>query len=97
MTEYPFDADALLSLLKIDLCITATVYDDRLEARINVAQERITSMGITLSDTEADRDLVLMYAAWLWSSRMTGDPMGRMLQQALNNRLIGQTAREAAT
>lgn len=97
MPEYPFDAATLLPLLKIDLCITASVYDDRLKDRINVAQARIASMGITLTATEADRDLVLMFAAWLWSSRMTGDPMGRMLQQALNNRLIGQTARGAAT
>jgi hypothetical protein len=36
-----------------------------------------------------------MYAAWLWRCRSTQAPMGRMLQQALNNRLFGQTAQEA--
>jgi len=87
----------LLRALKIDLGISANVYDDRLTARIRTAQERIESMGITLSNSEGDRDLVLMYAAWLWRSRTTQAPMGRMLQQALNNRLMGQTARGAAT
>ena len=87
----------LLRALKIDLGISANVYDDRLTARIRTAQERIASMGITLSNSEGDRDLVLMYAAWLWRSRTTQAPMGRMLQQALNNRLMGQTARGAAT
>lgn len=87
----------LLRALKIDLGISANVYDDRLTARIRTARERIESMGITLSDSEGDRDLVLMYAAWLWRSRTTQAPMGRMLQQALNNRLMGQTAKGAAT
>lgn len=84
---------AMLPALKIDLGITAEVYDDRLISRMQTAVERITSMGITLTSSEADRDLVLMYAAWLWRERITGDPMGRMLQQALNNRLLGQKAR----
>lgn len=84
---------AMLPALKIDLNITADVYDDRLLSRMQTAVERITSMGITLTGSESDRDLVLMYAAWLWRERATGDPMGRMLQQALNNRLLGEKAR----
>lgn len=84
---------AMLPALKIDLGITAEVYDDRLLSRMQTAVERITAMGITLTGSESDRDLVLMYAAWLWRERITGDPMGRMLQQALNNRLLGQKAR----
>lgn len=87
--------EAMLTPLKIDLNISASVYDDRLLSRLQTAAERITSMGITLGDTESDRDLVLMYAAWLWRERVTGEGMGRMLQQALNYRLIGQTARRA--
>ena len=85
--------EAMLTPLKIDLNISASVYDDRLLSRLQTAAERITSMGITLGDTESDKDLVLMYAAWLWRERITGDPMGRMLQQALNNRLLGEKAR----
>lgn len=87
------DLQAMLTPLKIDLNISASVYDDRLLSRLQTATERITSMGIMLGDTESDRDLVLMYAAWLWRERITGDPMGRMLQQALNNRLLGEKAR----
>ena len=81
--------------LKRDLGISAGIYDDRLTARITTAIERIGALGITLEDTEGDRDLVLMYAAWLWRCRVTQDPMGRMLQLALNNRLFGEKAREA--
>ena len=87
------DLQAMLTPLKIDLNISADVYDVRLLSRLQTAAERITSMGITLGDTESDKDLVLMYAAWLWRERITGDPMGRMLQQALNNRLLGEKAR----
>lgn len=87
------DLQAMLTPLKIDLNISADVYDDRLLSRLQTAAERITSMGITLGDTESDKNLVLMYAAWLWRERITGDPMGRMLQQALNNRLLGEKAR----
>ena len=87
------DLQAMLTPLKIDLNISADVYDGRLLSRLQTAAERITSMGITLGDTESDKDLVLMYAAWLWRERITGDPMGRMLQQALNNRLLGEKAR----
>ena len=87
--------EAMLPALKIDLNISAQVYDERLLSRLQTAVERIGAMGITLGDTESDRDLVLMYAAWLWRERVTGEGMGRMLQQALNYRLIGQTARRA--
>ena len=88
--------EAMLPALKIDLAITADIYDERLLSRLRIAVERIGNMGITLGGSEADRDLVLMYAAWLWRSRVTQAPMGRMLQQALNNRLFGQTAKGAA-
>lgn len=86
---YPFNAQALLPLLKLDLGISADMFDSRLAARINTAMERITAMGITLADTPGDQDLVLMYAAWLWRSRVDQAPMGRMLQLGINNRLFG--------
>ena len=94
MANCQMNLAAMLPALKIDLAITADVYDERLLSRLRTAVERIGNMGITLSGSEADRDLVLMYAAWLWRSRVTQAPMGRMLQQALNNRLFGQTAKE---
>lgn len=83
----------LLTALKIDLGIRTTVYDDRLTDRLTEAQTTLTEMGIVLEDTVSDRDLVIMYAAWLWSGRMTGAPMPRMLVMARNNKLFGQKAR----
>lgn len=94
---FPYTAAQLLPALKIDLGISAEAFDDRLKARLDTAMERISAEGATLQDTAQDRDLVLMYAAWLWRSRVDGAPMGRMLRQALNNRVIGEKAAEAAT
>ena len=94
---YPFTAASLLPSLKVDLGISATVYDDRLTDRISTAMERITAEGVTLQNTVGDKDLVLMYAAWLWRGRVEQSPMGRMLRVALNNRVFGEAAREVST
>ena len=91
----PFTTAALLPLLKIDLGITATAFDGRLTNALETAMERIEAEGATLADTSGDRDLVLMYAAWLWRCRVDQAPMGRMLRQALNNRVIRETAEAA--
>lgn len=87
------DMQQLLSGLKVDLGIRADAYDQRLRDRLCEAQERLAAEGITLEDTQADRDLVIMYAAWLWKNRIDGDPMPRMLVIARNNRLFGRKAR----
>lgn len=87
------DTQELLQMLKIDLGIRSTLYDDRLADRLTEAQTALTEMGIVLADTVADRDLVVMYAAWLWRDRVTGAPMPRMLVTARNNKLFGQKAR----
>lgn len=84
--------EELLPDLKTDLGLSADRYDKRLKARITAAMERIRAEGVTLNESESDRDLVLMYAAWLWRSRVTGEGMGRMLRLALNNRVFGQAA-----
>lgn len=88
------DMEQLLSGLKIDLGIRSQVYDERLRDRLQEAQERLRDEGITLEATTADRDLVIMYAAWLWRNRIDGAPMPRMLVIARNNRLFGQKARQ---
>ena len=85
--------EALLSPLKIDLGITSTAFDERLTDQLEAALQEITAMGATLTDDARDRNLVLMYAAWRWRCRTTQAPMGRMLQLALNNRVIGEAAR----
>ena len=87
------DMEQLLSGLKVDLGIRAEAYDGRLRDRLQEAQERLLAEGITLEDTQADRDLVIMYAGWLWRNRIDGAPMPRMLVMARNNRLFGQKAR----
>ena len=65
---------------------------DGLLSRLRAAQARIAEEGIVLEDTEADRDLVIMYAGWLWRQRVTGEGMPRMLRYALNNRLFSRKA-----
>lgn len=85
----------LLASLKTDLGIRSNAYDDRLSARITVAQQRLGGLGITLADTEEDNDLVLMYAAWLWRSRVSGEGMPQMLRTTLYNRLFGEKAANA--
>jgi hypothetical protein len=90
-------AEALLASLKQDLGITSTAFDGRLTDQLNAAIQEITAEGATLQDTARDRNLVLMYAAWRWRSRVTQAPMGLMLRKALNNRVIGEKAAEAVT
>ena len=87
------DMTRLLAGLKTDLGIRSESYDDRLRDRLCEAQQSLSAQGIVLEDTTADRDLVIMYAAWLWRDRVTGAPMPRMLTVARNNRLFGQKAR----
>lgn len=83
----------LLAALRADLGISSQAFDDRLLDKLRTAQARIAEEGITLEDTPEDRDLVVMYAAWLWRSRVSGDGMPRMLRYALNNRLFSRKAR----
>lgn len=91
------DMEQLLSGLKIDLGIRSQIYDGRLRDRIQEAQQRLAAEGISLEDTQSDRDLVIMYAGWLWLHRIDGEPMSRMLVIARNNRLFGQKARTEAS
>lgn len=85
--------EQLLSGLRADLGIGSKAFDERLREKLRTAQARIQEEGITLEDTEADRDLAVMYAAYLWRSRSTGEDMPRMLRYALNNRLFSRKAR----
>lgn len=87
------DMEVLLIALKTDLQIRTDKYDDRLQDRLAEAQTDLTAQGLVLEDTQADRDLVIMYAAWLWRDRASGAPMPRMLVIARNNKLFGRKAR----
>lgn len=86
------NAETLLPLMKIDLGISSDAFDERLLGKLQAAIERIQNEGCTLTDSESDRDLVLMYAEWLWRERVTGAPMPRMIRYALNNRVLGPRA-----
>lgn len=83
----------VLSMLKVDLGITTASYDQRLTALVASAEEMITREGISLTEELEDVQLLVMYAAWLWRRRDTGDGMPRMLRYTLNNRLFSQKMR----
>ena len=83
-------AATLLPSLKIDLGIKTTAYDSRLTAYIQNAQSEIQREGITLGSNVDDDQLVIMYAAWTWRRRDSGEGMPRMLRYALNNRVFAQ-------
>lgn len=78
----------LLTGLKVDLGITTLAYDERLAAYLTYAQDAIKEEGITLSSSPQDDQLTIMYAAWLWRRRDSGEGMPRMVRYALNNRLL---------
>ncbi len=84
----------LLVSLRADLGVVSQVFSDRLVEKIHAAEARIAEEGIELQNTPEDQDLVVMYAAYLWRSRVSGEAMPRMLRYALNNRLFAQKARE---
>ena len=90
------NTEQLLTALKIDLGIRTNAYDARLTDRLTEAQTALTDLGIVLENTVQDRDLVIMYAGWLWRARITGEEMPRMLITARNNKLFGQKARTEA-
>ena len=89
------DNSTLMALLKADLDLL-TVPKEReayLTQQIEAAKSMIQREGITLTDTPEDIQLVVMYAAWLYRKRNTGEGMPRMIRYALNNRVMSQRGR----
>lgn len=85
----------LLQMLKTNLGIKQTeAYDERLTQCLESAVASIRAEGA--SDLDASRpddaQLVVMYAAWLWSKRDTMEGMPRMVRYALNNRVFQSVA-----
>ena len=79
----------MLAQLKVDLGITTYAYDDRLTQYLNAAAGQIAREGITLDLSSADDALLqVMYAAWMWRRRDSGEGMPRMLRYQMNNRLF---------
>ena len=87
---------AILKSLKVDLGILrTTAYDERLTEIIKSSFQMITREGATLDvSKQEDAQLVVMYSAWTWRRRDTGEGMPRMLRWALNNRILDEKAHE---
>lgn len=87
---------SILASLKVDLGILrTTAYDERLTEIIQASYQMIEREGATLNvSTLDDAQLVVMYSAWMWRRRDTGEGMPRMLRYALNNRVLSEKAAE---
>lgn len=87
---------SILASLKVDLGnLHTTAYDERLTEIIIASYRMIEREGATLNvSTLDDAQLVVMYAAWMWRRRTTGEGMPTMLRYALNNRVLGEKAAE---
>ena len=87
---------SILKSLKVDLGIlSTTAYDERLTEIIKSSYQMITREGATLDVSNLeDAQLVVMYSAWTWRRRDTGEGMPRMLRWALNNRILDEKAHE---
>lgn len=89
-------ADAqMIAMLKIDLGISTTVYDERLGQYLDTAKAEIIREGVTFPETLTvdDMQLIVMYSAWMWRRRDgeagrygSGTSMPRMIRYMLNNR-----------
>lgn len=83
--------DTLLGMLKIDLGIMTDAFDSRLTQYLDSALASIQREGATIDIKDTgDAQLVVMYAAWTWRRRDTGEGMPRMLRYALNNRVLSE-------
>lgn len=77
--------------LKIDLGMTVTNYDTRLDQIIASSMIAIEDAGATLDLENAQHcQVIIIYSAWMWRRRDTGAPMPAMVRRALNNLVFGQ-------
>lgn len=85
--------DPLLAMLKVDLRISTTAYDERLTQVLASAAEAIAKAGGALDPSSPlDQQLQVMYAAWLWSKRDTMEAMPEMVRWALANNVFANHA-----
>lgn len=88
--------EMMLTALKVDLGITTTAYDQRLSQCLVSARAAIEIEGIKIIEQSiSDCNLIVMYAAWLWRKRDTGEGMPRNLRWMMNNRLFSQKLQES--
>lgn len=80
-----------LELVKLNLSIAGNGWDTYLEHLIRAAKAAIAEEGIDLDGSDSDRNIIVMYASYLFRKRAEdAAPMPRMLRYALNNRLMAQ-------
>ena len=90
------NTNEILKILKNDLQISVSNYDDYLKNVITLAEKAINTEGIILTVSAEDAMLVEMYAAYLYRKRREESaPMPRSLRYMLNNRLMSQKAGNA--
>lgn len=86
----------ILTLLQADLNILQpdATRTAQLTHLVNSALQLIAREGVTLQEpfSAEDGQLVIMYAAYLFRKRATGEAMPRMLRWALNNRIFSAKA-----
>lgn len=90
--------ETLLLMLKTNLGISTTAYDERLTQELTAAVTAIKDEGAATlnADNPLDAQLIVMYAAWTWKKRDDMPGMPRMLRYKLNNRVLGEKMRGAA-
>lgn len=81
--------EIMLAMLKINLGIVTTAYDERLAQYLETAKAEIEREGATLSaDSVPDCNLIIQYAEWMWRRRDSGEGMPRMIRWQINNRIF---------
>lgn len=86
---------SILNSLKVDIGIlSTTAYDERLTEIIKSSYQMIIREGVATfnADSLEDVQLLVMYSAWTWRRRDSGEGMPRMLRWALNNRIMSEKA-----
>ena len=81
-----------LQMLKIDLGINTSAYDERLTQYLASAKAEIEREGVKLTGSVPDENLIVQYAAWMWRKRDTGEGIPRMIRWQINNRIFGGDA-----
>ena len=86
-----------LTMLKHNLKIMSDKIDAYLTELLNASEEYIRAEGVRLDNSHGDRQLIVMYAAYLYRKRAEESPaMPRMLRYTLNNRLFSQKMKEVS-
>ena len=86
----------MLDGLKMELGIVTPVYDSRMQWLLESSKQQIIREGVNTFAPETsidDAQTLIMYAAWQWRKRDTGDGMPRMLRWRLNNRIMQEKAK----